>query len=183
MIHPRSTAITALYNNSPLVNGLIKPLIQVISDVDDTIKSSGGVKIGDIALGGIDTQYERDEIYPGVMQFMLEVSLFSTIVNKQLFEARPPKVAILTARAEEFKIALELKDDSKLGQAFISTGERAGIVGWGLGPVLYGSVAEWIIQDRKGLRKFNNFERLMQQDSTGRILQVRLFVSGIYYIC
>jgi hypothetical protein len=33
--------------------------------VDDTIKSSGGVKIGDVALGGIDTQYERGEFYPG----------------------------------------------------------------------------------------------------------------------
>jgi|NOAtaT_6_FD_contig_51_5973224_length_1245_multi_1_in_0_out_0_2 hypothetical protein len=41
------------------------PFTQVISDVDDTIKSSGGVKIGDVALGGIDTQYERGEFYPG----------------------------------------------------------------------------------------------------------------------
>jgi hypothetical protein len=42
-----------------------QPFTQVISDVDDTIKSSGGVKIGDVALGGIDTQYERGEFYPG----------------------------------------------------------------------------------------------------------------------
>ena len=41
----------------------------------------------------------------------------------------------------------------------------------GLGPVLYGSVAEWIVQDRKGLRKFSNFERLLQQDPVGTILQ------------
>jgi hypothetical protein len=32
-------------------------------------------------------------------------------------------------------------------------------------------VSEWIIQDRKGLRKFNNFERLIEQDPTGQILQ------------
>ena len=125
-------------------------------------------------MGGIDTQYERESIYPGVMQFMLEIALFSTLVNLPYFAViKPPKVAILTARAEEFKVALELKDDSKLGQAFISTGEKAGISDWGLGPVLYGSVAEWVVQDRKGLRKFSNFERLMQQDPTGRILQVR----------
>jgi len=37
------------------------------------------------------------------------------------------------------------------------------VSGWGVGPVLYGSVAEWIVQDRKGLRKFNNFERLLEQ--------------------
>ena len=42
-----------------------------------------------------------------------------------------------------------------------------------VGPVLYGSVAEWIVQDRKGLRKFTNFERLIQQDPTGTIFQVR----------
>mmetsp|Transcript_21777 Transcript_21777/g.45964 ORF Transcript_21777/g.45964 Transcript_21777/m.45964 type:complete len:175 (+) Transcript_21777:877-1401(+) len=40
-----------------------------------------------------------------------------------------------------------------------------------VGPVLYGSVAEWIVQDRKGLRKFTNFERLIQQDPTGTIFQ------------
>ena len=36
-----------------------------------------------------------------------------------------------------------------------------------MGPVLYGSVSEWIIQYKKGLRKFNNFERLLEQDPTG----------------
>lgn len=83
----------------------------------------------------------------------------------------PPKVAILTARAEEFKVALELKDSSSLAAAFRKAGQNARIDDWGLGPVLYGSVAEWIVQNRKGLRKFSNFERLLQQDPTGRILQ------------
>lgn len=83
----------------------------------------------------------------------------------------PAKVAILTARAEEFKAVLELKENSSIAQAFRKVGERYGIHGWGLGPVLYGSVAEWIIQDRKGLRKFTNFERLLEQDPTGSIMQ------------
>ena len=52
-----------------------------------------------------------------------------------------------------------------------TAGEKAGISNWGVGPVLYGSVAEWIIQFRKGLRKFTNFERLIQQDPTGMIIQ------------
>lgn len=150
------------------------PLTQVISDVDDTLKSSGGVKIGDIALGGIDTQYARGEFYPGVFQFMLELSLSSfgeqVIAENNSQDLFPPKVAILTARAEEFMFALELKDDSKLGNAFRRTGEECGIQNWGLGPVLYGSVAEWVIQDRKGLRKFTNFERLISQDPTGEIM-------------
>jgi hypothetical protein len=115
---------------------------QVISDVDDTLKSSGGVKIGDIALGGIDVQYDRGDFYPGVFQFMLELSMSTGD------KLSPPKVAVLTARAEEFKVALELKDDSKLAVAFRKTGEALGIDGWGLGPVLYGSVAEWVNQSK-----------------------------------
>jgi len=153
----------------------MRPFTQVISDVDDTLKSSGGVKIGDIALGGIDVQYSRGEFYPGVFQFMLELSLSSimqqppTTANDEI--CYPPKVAVLTARAVELKIALELKDDSKLAREFRKAGEGMGIDNWGLGPVLYGSVAEWVIQDRKGLRKFSNFERLIEQDPTGMIMQ------------
>ena len=42
---------------------------QVITDIDDTIKSSGGVAIplGDeaqIYLGGVDTSYARNAFYP-----------------------------------------------------------------------------------------------------------------------
>ena len=157
-----------------------QPFTQVISDVDDTIKSSGGVKIGDVALGGIDTQYDRGEMYPGVFEFILQLSMHSlpkhlvTSEDSAIQSARiqPAKVAILTARAEEFKVALELKDDSKLGRALLETGlKSAGLQSWGLGPVLYGSVAEWVIQDRKGLRKFTNFERLLQQDPSGQLMQ------------
>jgi hypothetical protein len=149
---------------------------QVISDVDDTLKSSGGVNVAGVALGGIDVQYERGDYYPGVAQFMLELSMYNPINGATM---TPPKVAILTARAEEFKMALELKDSSSLAMTFKETGERAGVQHWGLGPVLYGSVAEWIIQERKGLRKFTNFERLLQQDVTGCILQVCVCM----YVC
>jgi hypothetical protein len=107
---------------------------------------------------------------------MLELSMYNPINGATM---TPPKVAILTARAEEFKMALELKDSSSLAMTFKETGERAGVQHWGLGPVLYGSVAEWIIQERKGLRKFTNFERLLQQDVTGCILQVCVCM----YVC
>lgn len=152
---------------------------QVISDVDDTLKSSGGVNVGGIALGGIDVQYERGDLYPGVAQFMLELSAHSLLETTNdktesasiLEQYSPAKIAVLTARAEEFKAALELKASSKLATAFRQAGEVSGYVDWGIGPVLYGSVAEWIIQDRKGLRKFSNFERLLQQDPTGQIMR------------
>jgi hypothetical protein len=143
---------------------------QVISDVDDTLKSSGGVNVAGVALGGIDVQYERGDFYPGVAEFMLEISRHG--LSGTDAASCPPKVAVLTARAEEFKIALEIKENSKLAVAMRTAGEEAGISGWGVGPVLYGSVAEWIVQFRKGLRKFTNFERLLQQDPTGMIIQV-----------
>ena len=88
------------------------PLTQVVSDIDDTLKSSGGVKIGGVALGGIDVQYDRGEFYPGVFQFMWELSLYSVKLNQRYYEEHayekeggnilltkltPPKVAVLTA--------------------------------------------------------------------------------------
>ena len=36
--------------------------------------------------------------------------------------------------------------------------------------------------DRKGLRKFTNFERLLEQDPSGRIMQVRLTKKKKNYI-
>jgi len=153
------------------------PIVQVISDVDDTIKSSGGIEVGGIALGGIDTQYARGDFYPGVFQFMFEMSSYRSNCGDGRAGAErgeegsprpavappPMNVAVLTARADEFRLALELKPSSKLNVAFRNAGTAAGVSGWGVGPVLYGSVAEWIVQDRKGLRKFNNFERLLEQ--------------------
>jgi hypothetical protein len=154
---------------------------QVISDVDDTLKSSGGVNVAGVALGGIDVQYQRGDFYPGVAEFILGMSVgvpatsaaaaASSRTASSASVSVPAKVAILTARAEEFKMALELKEDSALAVAFRRAGESIGVSNWGLGPVLYGSVAEWIVQDRKGLRKFTNFERLLNQDPTGTIFQ------------
>lgn len=197
-----SSAATAS-RSSPFI--LASPLTQVVSDIDDTLKSSGGVTLAGVSLGGIDVQYDRGDFYPGVFQFMWEISLFSVLVNERFYyEYRldkvggenhmstrsstirdanfgilsPPKIAVLTARAEELKAALEIKDSSKLAQAFRKTGESSKThptLDWGVGPVLYGSVSEWIIQQRKGLRKFNNFERLLEQDPSGQIMQVCLF--------
>jgi hypothetical protein len=174
-------------------------ITQVISDIDDTIKSSGGVNVGGITLGGIDVQYKRGLLYPGVAEFMLQISIgmnsmiqsspSSTKSNnkkqqqssqqQQLQQVQqssssfvPAKIAVLTARAEELKVALELKNNHPISIAFENAALRQNIYGWGIGPVLYGSVVEWVIQDRKGLRKFTNFERLIdQQDPTGTILQ------------
>ncbi len=98
---------------------LTQPLTQVVSDIDDTLKSSGGVTIAGVSLGGIDVQYARGDFYPGVFQFMYELSLYPVLVNQRCYEEYlfesgldagmegameaplvPPKVAVLTGKRD-----------------------------------------------------------------------------------
>ena len=127
--------------------------IQVVVDVDDTVKSSGNVRILDIPLGGIDAQYERGEFYPGACDFCFELAAA---------RSAPEPVAVLTARAEEFAFALRLDDDDKVVKTFKECGTRRNVE-WGVAPdrVLYGSAHEWVFQDFKGWRKFLNFQKLV----------------------
>ena len=129
--------------------------IQVVVDVDDTVKSSGNVRILDIPLGGIDAQYERGEFYPGVCDFCFELAAA---------RSAPEPVAVLTARAEEFAFALRLDDGDKVVKTFRECGARRKVQ-WGVAPdrVLYGSAHEWVFQDFKGWRKFLNFQKLVER--------------------
>lgn len=83
---------------------------------------------------------------------------------------------MLTARAREFKFALAVKPESKLAVAYRTTGERNGHRDWGIEHVYYGSVKEWIFQDRKGIRKFRNFEKLLQKDESQKNGNKYIFV-------
>ena len=69
-------------------------------------------------------------------------------------------MAVLTARAREFREFLEIRQSDKLCVGFRERGAARGHPDWGIGPVLYGSVQEWICQDRKGWRKYENFKLL-----------------------
>jgi len=131
--------------------------IQVLTDIDDTVKSSGGVKIAGVALGGIDTQYKRGLFYPGVFQFEYEIARAKINPGE-----KPLPVAVLTARAKELKFALELKEKHAVCTEFRNIAEKDNL-NWGIGTVLYGSVREWILQNLKGERKFNNFQLLQKQ--------------------
>jgi hypothetical protein len=79
----------------------------------------------------------------------------------------PENVAVLTARAREFKFALALKPGDKLCSAYRAVGSLNGFSEWGIGQndVYYGSVVEWIFQERKGTRKLANFEIMVQNDA------------------
>lgn len=119
------------------------PIFRVVTDIDDTVKSSGGVKLFGVPLGGIDIQYKRGEFYPGAFQFFFELSAHNRKSKLDI-----PKVAVLTARAKEFLFALALKPKDKLCSAFRKIGDANGYPGWGvsLEHVYYGSVAEWLVQ-------------------------------------
>lgn len=75
-------------------------------------------------------------------------------------------MAVLTARAREFKFALALKPGDKICSAYRAIGRLNGFSDWGIGEndVYYGSVVEWIFQERKGARKLANFEIMVQND-------------------
>lgn len=134
--------------------------VKVVTDIDDTVVSSGGVELFGIKLGGVDNRFKRGQFYPGAVQFALELS--RNLKSKGSVEI--DKVAVLTARAREFKFALALKPSGKLCSKYSAIGSMNGLEDWGIGEVYYGSVAEWIFQWRKGIRKFKNFEIMMSHD-------------------
>lgn len=138
-----------------------RPGVCVVTDVDDTLKSSGGLMLGPIALGGVDTSFARGSYYPGAVQFQLELALHDLGPSQA-----PHDVAILTARAVELLAFLAIGPDSPICAKFCAAARACGRPGareWRVGDVLYGSVVEWIWQDRKGWRKIVNFGLLEQR--------------------
>ena len=99
----------------------------MICDVDDTIKSSGGVTIAGVPIGGVDTQYKRGTMYPGVFRFMCALSKCG--ITRE--SGTPLKVAVLTARAEELKWALQLKPTDPVCRGFSDVGNAQGYCDWG----------------------------------------------------
>ena len=109
-----ATMTAAAEQQNPSQIFLAYPLTQVVSDIDDTLKSSGGLEIGGVSLGGIDVQYDRGDFYPGVFQFMWELSLHTIRLNQRHYDEykveggggnsvselrlSPPKVAVLTGK-------------------------------------------------------------------------------------
>lgn len=125
---------------------------KVVTDIDDTVVSSGGLRLFGVPLG-IDTLYKRGQFYPGVIQFGLELS--SDVRGKAA-----SKVSLLTARASELRFALR---PSKVCSAYSALGAHHGL-DWGIGDVYYGSIMEWLFQGRKGVRKAANFASLLSKD-------------------
>eukprot|EP00913_Durusdinium_trenchii_P021053 g19786.t1 len=78
---------------------------QILSDVDDTIKCSGGPR-----GGGVDEAGYRKEVYPGAVQFMLELARGrgSSPRLVRLLSARPKKLGFLRMKPKS-RVALEFQ--------------------------------------------------------------------------
>lgn len=112
-----------------------------------------------LSVGYVDS---RGTFYPGVFQFSLELTRYRVPSWQD-----PLSVAVLTARAREFLFALEIGDAHEISREFRKCGERNQLKSWGRGPVLYGSVREWICPSRKSVRKAKNFAMLVEDDGRG----------------
>uniref|UniRef100_A0A0G4GLW0 Phosphatidate phosphatase APP1 catalytic domain-containing protein n=1 Tax=Chromera velia CCMP2878 TaxID=1169474 RepID=A0A0G4GLW0_9ALVE len=130
---------------------------QVVVDVDDTLKSSGGVRVLGVPIGGIDSQFRRGCFYPGGFQFVLELASAGLGGGGRNAATEDPlAVAVLTARIPQ----TPLKPDSRVCRTMREVGKRNGFPSWGIETILYSSLKQWIFQDTKGQKKFENFSLL-----------------------
>lgn len=107
-----------------------------MSDVDDTMKCSGGP-----ASGGVDSVCQGTEahkMYPGVAEFSLALARGSQD------GLNPRKVVPLSARPAELKAILGMTPGSPEDIAYSQAAEAMGIDGWGLDTenALYGGLRD-----------------------------------------
>jgi hypothetical protein len=89
-----------------------------------------------VSLGGIDVQYDRGDFYPGVFQFMWELSLYSVILNQRLHYILGPEACSVSPglldAAYDYEIIGKVRAQaSTVGQycsANIANPENVGLV-------------------------------------------------------
>lgn len=104
----------------------------VMSDIDDTIKCSGGAPMG------VDTRCDKGSFYPGVAEFQLALARGPHDVE------HPRKVIPFSARPDQLGF-LALKEDSPLVEHFRQNGRDAGFEDWGIDveKAQYGSLPDF----------------------------------------
>jgi len=137
--------------------------VVVMTDVDDTIKCSGGPPAG---ADGACMHTKKHEMYPGVVAFQL------ALARGRKDSKKPKKVIPLSARPAELSMFLSMKKDSKEGRAYARAAEVQNVT-WGLDTenAQYGSVfdvtdftelagmgdTDLTRYDKLGHRKFKNW--------------------------
>lgn len=134
----------------------------VLTDVDDTIKCSGGPPAGaDTVCSGTSPH----NMYPGVAEFAL------ALARGPNDSTTPPKVVPLSARPDELSAFLAMRDDTPEGQAYANAASSQNISGWGLDVdnAQYGSgldLTDFHVDtdltgfDKMGFRKYNNWKSI-----------------------
>jgi len=130
----------------PLVPSLPGPAgnrhsgFQVFSDIDDTLVCSGGPP------AGVDQSCYKKEVYPGALQFLLELSRGPNESRK------PSKVVPLSERPAELQKALSLKEKNPVLMEGKRTGETNGLLSWGLDldNAQYGKLRDFLIPRGRG---------------------------------
>lgn len=129
--------------------------LQIYSDTDDTIKCTDTQCLTPVEcrsipdylsyIGGYDTRLEHGEIYPGVPELMLGISLgpgYDPRTDSYWFT--PPRPGVMSARFREVSFILAETQDSKVNVAFEKVGARYGQPSWGINVDLskYGKMSD-----------------------------------------
>jgi len=138
----------------------------VMSDVDDTMKCSGGPPAGadSECLGTV-----KGGMYPGMAEFMLALS------RGAADERQPRSVIPLSARPKALKLLLGMKASDPMSVAFAAAARALGVEGWGLDTesAMYGALSDTTDfkelagirdtdltrYDKLGYRKYENWKR------------------------
>ncbi|ETW05129.1 hypothetical protein H310_04146 [Aphanomyces invadans] len=125
---------------------------KVLSDVDDTLESSGGMW-----PAGVDRSYPRHTVYPGVLAFYRELDLGPNAPSSTWEPGRLGNLTFISARPHVYKDLSEKKSIKKFDRLHSTRGLHC------LPSMLAGSVASGTAFVVKGdlepmaLKKFENF--------------------------
>mmetsp|Transcript_16541 Transcript_16541/g.36005 ORF Transcript_16541/g.36005 Transcript_16541/m.36005 type:complete len:517 (+) Transcript_16541:420-1970(+) len=157
--------------------------LQIYSDTDDTIKCTDTQCLTPAEcrsvpeylsyVGGYDTSLEHDEIYPGLPELMLGISLgpgYDPRTDSSSSWFVPPRPGVMSARYREVSFILAETQDSKVNRAFEKVGARYGQPSWGINVDLskYGKIADGTDHAAFGRTKAESYNEISAKNPNTR---------------
>jgi len=157
--------------------------VQVLSDVDDTIKSPypqcteiSNCELKDLKhyFAGADVRLNDGEFYPGVAEFMLGLALGPgadcSLENSTTFV--PAKPMLLSARPNEVKALLGISQDNDLNLYFerVGRGEQQPSFGISVDSSMYGTLFDTTDHTEFGQTKARHFNTVSNEHPNTRFL-------------